>query len=495
MNISSLNDVCINAKTRIKHCFSDRALLITCIFAVILIAINLPRIHYNTFWGDECYSILSGYSFDAFMKMGVGDAGANPPLYHLMIFVFCQVFGKTPETYQILSFIPYILILMITVTVVRKEFGFSVAIILMALCSFLTNSIYYITEVRSYEWCIFFVFVMYLSLYYILKTHEKKHYVIFTITVICAAYTHYYCLLPAFFFYAVIIYDAIVDGNNTKKKVMISIVCAIIAYAPWVLFAYRHIIERGKTFWIIEIPSIKECISYVFQSDFAIMLFIIMIITSIYIIVKQITNNNEKKTSQTAIWVLSGLICVVGSIIISITVSKTIKPLLIVRYLYPMSIVGWTLLSYSIVKCWSDELLKKTVVTSVILLVLLAGFSYFDITKDNEKTWSDETNRTLSTLSEINEEDNCCILSNVQDFPWSMVSYYFPNIKHDGFNTELIQWFDPSTQYYLFLNTPIKDVEEELNNNGYTYITIVDNGMLAHPYYTFSAYKIVPLDG
>ena len=103
----------------------------------ILLAVNFARLFYNNFWWDECYSIftaqlsISGI-IDATIKID-----SNPPFFYIILKGFCSVLGYHPFVYCFTSYFPYLVVMILCLTVVKKRFGLAPAAMVMLFASIL----------------------------------------------------------------------------------------------------------------------------------------------------------------------------------------------------------------------------------------------------------------------------------------------------------------------------------------------------------------------
>ena len=116
--------------------------------ALLGVLLAFCRLFDNNFWGDECYSILlneKGY-LEIFTYEGENDV--HPPLYHLISKFLCDVFGYADWVYHLSSFIPFTALIILTVTIFKKDFGFEPTLVLLICLVVMPSSVKYSVEVR-----------------------------------------------------------------------------------------------------------------------------------------------------------------------------------------------------------------------------------------------------------------------------------------------------------------------------------------------------------
>ena len=65
----------------------------------------------------------------------------------------------------------------------------------------MNSATYFIPEVRMYELVAFFVLASYASLYLVIKYGDKRSFILFVVSTLGAAYTHYYSMMAVGLFY------------------------------------------------------------------------------------------------------------------------------------------------------------------------------------------------------------------------------------------------------------------------------------------------------
>ena len=117
----------------------------------------------------------------------------HPPLYYILgkvaVTIGAAIGMDSLHSLRLLSIIPYIIILVISATKIRKEYGllsaglfaFSLAVMSEFFAHFLIASMY--------SWVVLFLLIVFISFTEIIKTNDKKAWIILTVFQYCA-YTH-----------------------------------------------------------------------------------------------------------------------------------------------------------------------------------------------------------------------------------------------------------------------------------------------------------------
>ena len=148
-----------------SHAFRINWNVILVLYALLFISINATRLFYNNFWGDESYTILLSRESYSDLMYYTEYTDNHPPLHYLYVKFMCDLFGQDPFVYNLTSYIIYVLVIILSLTLVRKYFGIAAAAIVITLASILNTSLFYITEVRQYQLALLLIFAVFLLFY------------------------------------------------------------------------------------------------------------------------------------------------------------------------------------------------------------------------------------------------------------------------------------------------------------------------------------------
>ena len=114
--------------------------LLLYVYSFALVVMNLIRIFDNAFWGDEGYSIqMAQRSVSDMISTTAGDV--HPPLYYLLAQLLYHTLGNHGFTYHLSALLPYIVIVIIGCSVVKRYFGIIPATVLVTMSSLMKNAI------------------------------------------------------------------------------------------------------------------------------------------------------------------------------------------------------------------------------------------------------------------------------------------------------------------------------------------------------------------
>jgi len=313
------------------------------IVAVVILAVQVPRLNNISFWADERFTIRLVQN-DIWGIIQGTALDVHPPLYYLIVHALCEIFGYNAVSYHLASFIPMVLYMALILTLGWKKLGGISASFLVLLGGLLQGPLRYDMEARMYSWGLFLIAASYLAFYCVLETGRAKEYAFFGIATILAAYTHYYCLLNVSFLYLTLIILAIIQKQSRKKVIVTSLV-AILSYAPWmVVFLQSYARTTDGNYWIDKILSWRECNEILFSGSLQQMLVPLMAIFGAYGVYRSLAEGEHKK----AVFLLTGFLTVYGTIGLALGVSYLISPLIFDRYLLPVAFVAWTVMAVGV---------------------------------------------------------------------------------------------------------------------------------------------------
>ena len=458
------------------------------LYAFLLIIMNFILCFNNNFWGDEAFTVkMSKVSFNQMINITAKDV--HPPLYYIIVQIFTKVFGNKGSVYHFISFIPYILLMIFSITIIKKKWGKTSTLIFITLISLIETALIYNVEARMYSYAALFVFLSFYFLLGILEKNKWSDYLKFAIMSLLAAYTHYYALLSvAFLYLGLVVFSIFSKNKKYLLKSIVTAICTLLGYLPWLFVFINSFKNASNNFWIGNIPSFRQSLEYIFLSKYSNLLCTIFILSSItYLLYESKILNAVKKDNKyffnidfskfclsiNSVWLSIGIFSIISTIATGILVSKMFRPLFILRYIYPVSVLAWFILATNI-----SKLKYKRTYTIIILIIILMGTltSYKENVIDMKKS-NDVLNTTLQKTTEINSE-HCIIYTPIRHIGWSIAGYYYPNAKVVTINDE-IPSFNEDKDNYLILNEKInEDFSKKINKVNYEYKNIVDDGIL-----------------
>lgn len=463
-----------------RHSQERNMYFLICLCSFAFVCLHFFRIFDNNFWGDETYSIRMAY-MDLQGMVAETAADVHPPFYYAMVMLFCKLFGYYGEVYHLVSLVPYVLTVVTALTIVKKRFGLEASVILVLLSSFLETAITYNVEVRMYSWGAFFLLSAFLSLYGVLQKNRKRDYLAFMLFALAGAYTHYYCLISVAFFYVALIAWALFKKGTYFKRTFFTCIITVVIYLPWFVVLLQTFGRTvGGDFWMSYVPYLKDCLLYLFEGRISGVLFAAMLFFTVAAVWYARTNQEK------LVWILAGLSSVFGTILVGNVVSKVFRPVLILRYLYPVSIIAWLLLAVGIASCRQ----KRIYALLLAVMILWTGVPQLYQTIQAEKQENMSLTDTLEATKEAVGAGNV-LLTDLQYLEWTVAEYYYPETECILIELDAPPKLERDKQYWLMVQHDIEEQSIELwKEHGYSMEQIVEDGSLGtNPVVVYRVYQ------
>ena len=374
------------------------------IYAIALAALNGIRIMDSTYWYDEMFSIkLIRMPIPELLEATANDV--HPPLYYLILKGICHFAGESGPVLHAASLLPYLLVLILALTVIRKRFGRSTSLLFITFASLLASAVKFNVEIRMYSWVAFFVLVSYLSLYAILYTNKIVYYGIFILSSLAAAYTHYYALIAVAFFYLVLMLYALFVRREILLRVAVTWVLTALGYLRWLLVLLETFGRTSSGWWMKWMPKYKTSLPAIFEGRHDWILFYIfatvLVINVIWLIVSAATGKSpepDRDPVKELVFFLAGAASVFGTIAVGVGVSHLFRPMYFDRYIYTAAVCAWLIVSIGL----SRLRVQNIAPLSLALTIFMCYCGYFNYTQIYRQDESDKI-RTESSVALIRE--------------------------------------------------------------------------------------------
>ena len=470
----------------------NRALLCISVFFIIF---HFARTFSNNFWGDEAFTvILLRESYQGIIDITSMDV--HPPLYYFIVKGFCDVFGYSYWAYHFCSFIPFVILMAVNYTVVKRWFGIRPAIVLALFLCILSNSFNFIIEVRMYEWGMLFVFLTTLAAYGFCHDPSLKNCVLIVVFALLAAYTHLYFTLSAGLILLSLLIVTMVWDRRDAYKVILCSIASFIGFLPWLSITISTVNRVTDDFWMTRIPFLAECVGYSFGDRFMIIpaIFCFLLILTVLFhefgkdigpFAKHLMKEERQPLSDVKLLLIMVLIPVIGTNLIGLIVSYTVRPVFDIRYAYSTLAGLWLLMGVVITRYVPDyKAMKKTL---IIVLVFAIPMSSFYLAYDVYQCV--ETSETLSATGDVGDGDY--LITDDVKLDITVLECYYPGVK-----TVLVKDGDFSSHTksgmdnWLFINDRLSDSQRsEFESMGYSVEPVILDSHLAQ--YSVNVYHLV----
>lgn len=374
-------------------------------------------------WFDETYTLgLINQNFSSMYS--IANTDVHPILYYFLLKLFTIIFGNSIFICRLFSIIPFIILMILGYTKIKKDFSQETGLIFSILIAIMPVSMHYATQIRMYSWSVLFVTLTALYAYDIIKKSNTKYFCLFTIFSICSAYTHYYALITIAMINAILFIYIIFKKREILKKFFLFAIIELILYLPGLKIFITQTLQVQKGFWItINYPDIfYEIYKYYFSDTIknSGLLIIALIINTLFVIKLIISNNKFRNIARVNILVYM-LVIAIGLI-----VSRK-QAVFITRYLIPM--LGIYAISLSIVISSISSNMLKSVVIFLILLISICNTS-----KIFQVSYNKQNNEVYNVIDRNIQNDDIFIFSNINT--GSILVSKYKNNKHYFYNKD-----------------------------------------------------------
>ncbi|MCH5342462.1 MAG: glycosyltransferase family 39 protein [Acetatifactor sp.] len=437
----------------------------------------------NNFWGDETYSITKVVASNSFLEVATCDSYV-PPIYFLILKLVISILGEKPWVYHFASAIPAFILILFSLTIIKKKFGYDSALIFLLFLTMTDSARTYAVEVRMYSWAAMFVVLCFYESYILLETKGNKisNWILFCFFGLGAAYTHYFAFAAIILIYFCVFVRLIqIKGQNWLKCVAATVV-SLLGYLPWIsIFITRVAYVSGGDFWISSTVDFKVGINYMFHNNG--MLFIYLLTIAILIIstakiieVKRngdqikltLLGSNAKREIPAEVWMAVSMLFTVSAILIfQIVYGKIFAPVYVIRYLYPATVAVW--LSFAICVSLIKNSTIRRVISGLLIVVILCSYSKTLITQIETYSYRNKCAvETVEIVEEYSETKNVYLLTDNVYYTWTVFNYYFPGLPCDLLDDRLKYDFGDADIVLVFCNNPINvnDYYKSIGKNG-----------------------------
>ena len=398
-------------------------------------------VFHSNIWFDEAYSVgMANHTVIDIWKIGGNDV--HPVLYYWMLRIVNILTNGSILAYRLFSALPVVLLGILGITHIKKDFGEKTGILFSFFSYFLPMMAVYANQIRMYSWALYIVTVLAIYSYRIyLGQDSKKNWMIFGITSLASLYIHYYGLMSAGLINIFLLINFITKKRWKELKTQIAIgIIQVIAYLPWILVLFNQMKHVLHGFWIgftfpNTIYEIVGCqMNGTLNSTKALAIsFSVNMLLFIALAVVAIKNRKNRdfnfKPAKYAIILYLAVIFV--SLIITVILDSSI---LYHRYLFV--ITGLYIFAVSYILAESNA---KYLIASVCIIVLIFGI-YNNIIQIRDN-YAEENSKPIKYLKENVQESDVFVYNEVgSGFVCASIftenKQYYYNKNGENFNVE-----------------------------------------------------------
>jgi len=400
-------------------------------------------INIDEYW---TYSLVN-LPFMEGMTVAIHDV--HPPLYYWILYLFTPFGLGNLYLLKVVSIIPYILIMVVSATKIREDYGWLTAGLFVFCLGVMTDFFVEFLTIRMYSWGLFFLLMVFIYYKDVITRWDKKSWVLLTLFTLLSVSTQYFLALTCGLVYLLILAEILTEHKDKIRQFAKSVLALIVLYAPWgIVFIHQiqtHANDAKEGFELVNVIHYFTAFAIKSQ-NFRLDMVIFKIIAIIFLIfILVLIYKKKDKFSAAGVFLMYATLAIgILSLMSSFTNSMR------VRYLVPVFGIFW--LSASIVIGKIKD--YKVLAIALVLVLLLAGASLAITNKDiNSRLAFNE--KKASFLDGINNNDSVIVYN----------TDYGYKVLHNDLNNTSKQYTLSDSYFYSGDVEVCKDFDKILKEN------------------------------
>ncbi len=440
--------------------------------SLLMLGKSLMLCFSNDIWYDELFTVgMVEHSYGELLRFTAADV--HPPLYYCIVKVFtdlCKPIVSGMGTVipaKIVSVLPYFILLLYAVTLLRKRFGLFVGGSFLFCVTAMPQLSAYTVEVRMYGWALLFVTAAFLHAGELIEngTDKKKalHGAALVLYGLAAAYTQYFACVAVVMVYLWVLLAFWFRDRRRIREWLFYVAVSVICYAPWLFVLAGQLGAVRENYWILPLTwrSLGGCVKFLMKPAFAddrVSTVLAVVLFSAYLglwcrwMLKLYHNRREKGKStengereengkkgvngenredpaavmrtdsdegtKRFLVATAGIGVLAGLVLFGFTASFLIRPIFVYRYMIPALGCFW--LGFAL--CL-DDALQRPKAGWIVILIVIIGLRDYRAFMGEEAYKIRLMAETEAALSRIGPQDS--VLYNF-DQVQAVTGYYLP---------------------------------------------------------------------
>lgn len=448
------------------------------LLAVLVIGLNVSLMFDHVVWGDEAFSVGTAMATPEGILQIMYYWDNHPPLYYYWLKLFGELFGFSFAVCHLASVVPFAGGILLALFWFRKRFGNIPALFFVVISGMGAACLEYNLEIRMYALAFFCMAACFYCSYGVIATGKRSFWVGMVLWALGGAYSHYYALAAGGF---ILFFTGAAVWIRDRKKTWLKGACAVLAfllgYSPWMFFLFTAMKNVSGNWWVTEVIGPGEILDIVFGSTGMIRIivplltvlcfFVFLADSGAVCVVKredevfaEIHAPGRKGWKAETYSVAVGLFTIAGTIAFGYFLCLVMTPVLVPRYLYPLSAVTFCTLVVAAGRCLAllqrlgektgyDRLEGMGKAVMVFLMGILLVKGSVNYRNYSETVW-DQDRKTVETLEIIGtpDPDVNMVTDGVKHLGWTVLDHYYPDneIINGGYNmaeSDCFWYFSP----------------------------------------------------
>ena len=357
----------------------------------------------NMFINVDEYWTYSLVNLPFMQGMIVAVHDVHPPLYYMILYLFTPFGLANLYLSKVVSIIPYILIMVVSATKIREDYGWLTAGLFVFCLGLMTDFFIEFLTIRMYSWGLFFVLMSFIYYKEVITHWDRKSWVLLTLFTLLSAYTQYFFAITCGLIYLLILVEILNNNKDKLKQFGKSVLALIILYAPWmIVFVHQIQTQSGEPNEGFElVNAIHYLTAFAIKSqnfEFEMIIFKLVAFAFLVLILYLIYQKKDRFAGA-GVFLMYATIAI-GIISLMFSFSNTMR----IRYLVPVFGIFWLSASILIGKIEN----KKILLIALILIMVLVGAS-LAITNDDINSRLEFNEKKANFLDSINNNDSVIV--------------------------------------------------------------------------------------
>ncbi len=458
--------------------------------SVVLLGRSLVLCFSNDIWYDELFTVgMIGHSYGELVGLTARDV--HPPLYYMITKFFvdlCKLLlpgVRAVAAAKIVSVLPYFVLLLYSVTFIRKRFGIFTGGVFLFCVVAMPQLSGYTVEVRMYSWALLFVTAAFLHGYGAVQGPEDKedchhgrpsaaaygaadrpkgeeggdsgrtkgmrqklHGAAMACYALAAAYTQYFAAVAAAMVFLYVLFELLRRDRRRIREWFLWVAAAAAGYTPWLVALYRQVTAVNANYWILPLSwrTFGGCVKFLMKPAFTndtlnVVLAVVMtgiyaavMIRQVYFLIKSCHNGRENgAASSRIVFMLAGPGVLAGVILFGFAASMLLRPVFVYRYMIPAMGCFWLSFAVGLHEIWQAGIPEdgtegrsgffKMLPAAALLFVVVVGLRDYRAFMGEEEYKIRLMKETETALSSIAPGD--VVIYNF-DQVQAVTAYYLP---------------------------------------------------------------------
>lgn len=458
--------------------------------SVVLLGRSLVLCFSNDIWYDELFTVgMIGHSYGELVGLTARDV--HPPLYYMITKFFvdlCKLLlpgVRAVAAAKIVSVLPYFVLLLYSVTFIRKRFGIFTGGVFLFCVVAMPQLSGYTVEVRMYSWALLFVTAAFLHGYGAVQGPEDKedchhgrpsaaaygaadrpkgeeggdsgrtkgmrqklHGAAMACYALAAAYTQYFAAVAAAMVFLYVLLELLRRDRRRIREWFLWVAAAAAGYTPWLVALYRQVTAVNANYWILPLSwrTFGGCVKFLMKPAFTndtLNVVLAVVMTGIYaavmvcqvvFLIKSCHNGRENgAASSRIVFMLAGPGVLAGVVLFGFAASMLLRPVFVYRYMIPAMGCFWLSFAVGLHEIWQAGIPEdgtegrsgffKMLPAAALLFVVVVGLRDYRAFMGEEEYKIRLMKETETALSSIAPGD--VVIYNF-DQVQAVTAYYLP---------------------------------------------------------------------